>query len=54
MSHCRENSVRDTVRGKKVGFFGEKHAPQTQCGPSQRASPSQNAVWLDFMGWVIS
>ena len=54
MSHCRKNSEKDKVIGKNVNLFREKHTPHTESGPSQRASVSQNVVWLAFMGWVIS
>ena len=35
----QKESVRDKVIGKKrVYLFEEEHTPQTECGPSQRAS----------------
>ena len=36
MSHCRKNSVRDKVIGKKW-IYREKHTQQTECGPFQKA-----------------
>ena len=38
VSHCRKNSVRDKVIGKKWILFREKHYLQTVCEPSQRVS----------------
>ena len=37
MSHCRKNSVRDKVTGKKW-VYSERNTLHRQCGPSQRAS----------------
>ena len=37
-----------------MDLFREKHIPQTECGPSQKAREPRNMVWLVFMDWVIS
>ena len=43
MSHCRKDS--DKVIGEEWVYSDtENHTPQTECGPSQRAS----ATWLLF------
>ena len=31
----------------------EKYNPQTEPGPSQRASAVQDVVWLVFIGWIF-
>ena len=36
MSHCRKNSVRDKVIGKKWIYL-QRDTPQTEYGPSQKA-----------------
>ena len=36
MSHCRKNSVRDKVIGKKWIYL-ERNTLHRQCGPSQKA-----------------
>ena len=36
MSHCRKNSVRDKVIGKKWIYL-QRDSPQTEYGPSQKA-----------------
>ena len=45
MSHCRKNSVRDKVIGKKWIYL-ERNTPQTECGPSQkvRKAPGYGVV----------
>ena len=53
----KEFSERQSDRYKVDLFrFREKHTPQTECGPSQRASAQQsrNVSWLVLIGWVIS
>ena len=53
----KEFSERQSDRYKVDLFrFREKHTPQTECGPSQRASArqSRNVSWLVLIGWVIS
>ena len=34
--------------------FREKHTPQTEFGPFQRASVAAKCAQLTFIGWVIS
>ena len=52
MPHHRKNSVRDKVIGKKWIFylfrFREKHTPQTERGPSQRASAAVKCGVVSF------
>ena len=45
ISHCRKNSVRDKVIGKKW-IYREKHTQQTEWGPFQkvRAAPGYEVV----------
>ena len=39
-----------------MGLFGEKHTPQTECGPSQKVNEREtgNMMWLVFNGLAIS
>ena len=49
MSHCRKNSVRDKVIGKKWTYSDrEKRTPQTECGPSQRAHAASKFGVVSF------
>ena len=46
-SHCRKNSVRDKVIGKKWIYL-QRDTPQTECGPSQRARVALKYCLVSF------
>ena len=56
MCIIRERIWLETVIGKKLILFREKHAAQSECGPSQKASVQQSwdVAWLVFTGCIIS
>ena len=52
LSHCRKNSVRDKVIGKKWIYL--ETYPTDSVGHLTMKGPPQNMLWLAFMGCVIS
>ena len=56
MSHCRKNSVRDKVIGKKWTYSDIERSTLHRQNVGHRKGHMQprNLVWLVFIGWVIS
>lgn len=49
-----KESVLKSGVNRKAGLFREKHTPQKEFRPSQRAERLQNMGWLVCMSWIIS
>ena len=47
MSHCRKNSVRDKVIGKKW-INSERNTSRTECGPLQRVTVTLKCGMVSF------
>ena len=53
-AHCRKNSVRDTVIGKRWIYSDTESSPlHRQRGPSQTARAAWSLAWLVFIGWWV-
>ena len=54
MSHCRKNSVRDKVIGKKWIYLERNTFHRQSIGHYRKWVWWWKVAWLVFMGWVIS
>ena len=56
MSHCRKNSVRDRVIGKKWIYSDSERSTLHRQSVSHHRGRVQpwNVAWLVFLGWLIS